>query len=244
MKFFCEYCGNRIDAEKDRKCPNCGASYKKNKSFIKLQQERIEEDKKNKEFKQQVMDHTLGAMKFSKWFIFIPIIIFIIVFSIIIFGFININKDFNNESNEMKNEFDSVFDSITDKIDGVIEGEQETQEVTVNFNEYATLDEYKVKVSKYETVDDKFKKAEEGYEIIKFHLLVENLTDGQIIKEDVNCIVDGIAQTNYYSSGYSDLPMFIQKGLTVKGTATFLVPENTVSYDIRYGDYITIHIEK
>ena len=29
MKFFCEYCGCRIDAETDDKCPNCGASYKK-----------------------------------------------------------------------------------------------------------------------------------------------------------------------------------------------------------------------
>ena len=37
MKFFCEYCGNRIDAEVDEKCPNCGASYKKNKSFIELE---------------------------------------------------------------------------------------------------------------------------------------------------------------------------------------------------------------
>ena len=34
---FCEYCGNRIDAEVDEKCPNCGASYKKNKSFIELE---------------------------------------------------------------------------------------------------------------------------------------------------------------------------------------------------------------
>ena len=35
MKFFCEYCGNRIDAEKNHKCPHCGASYKKNKQFLK-----------------------------------------------------------------------------------------------------------------------------------------------------------------------------------------------------------------
>ena len=40
MKFFCEYCGNRIDAEVDEKCPNCGASYKKNKSFIELEKNR------------------------------------------------------------------------------------------------------------------------------------------------------------------------------------------------------------
>jgi hypothetical protein len=74
--------------------------------------------------------------------------------------------------------------------------------------------------------------------------LVENLTDVEIRKEDVNCIVDGVAQTNDFTSGYSDLPFFIQKGLTVKGTATFEVPVNATSYNIRYGDYVTIHIEK
>ena len=45
-------------------------------------------------------------------------------------------------------------------------------------------------------------------------------------------------------SGYSELPMFIASGLTVTGTATFIVPKAATSYDIRYGDYITIHIEK
>ena len=30
----------------------------------------------------------------------------------------------------------------------------------------------------------------------------------------------------------------------VKGDSTFIVPQNASSYDIRYGDYITIHIEK
>ena len=33
MKFFCEYCGCRIDSDVDDKCPNCGASYKKNETF-------------------------------------------------------------------------------------------------------------------------------------------------------------------------------------------------------------------
>ena len=38
--------------------------------------------------------------------------------------------------------------------------------------------------------------------------------------------------------------MFIAEDLTVKGTATFIVPKDATSYDIRYGDYVTIHIEK
>jgi hypothetical protein len=38
--------------------------------------------------------------------------------------------------------------------------------------------------------------------------------------------------------------MFISRELAVKGTATFIVPVDALSYDIRYGDYVTIHIEK
>jgi len=89
-----------------------------------------------------------------------------------------------------------------------------------------------------------FNRLDDDYEYVKFHLVVENLKDSRLTKEDVNCIVDGIAQTNYYSSGYSDLPMFINKGLTVKGTATFEVPKNANSYEIKYGDYVTIKISK
>jgi hypothetical protein len=57
-------------------------------------------------------------------------------------------------------------------------------------------------------------------------LLVENLTNYSISSEDVNCVVDGVAQNNYYYSGHSELPFNISKGLTVKGTATFIVPKN------------------
>ena len=93
-------------------------------------------------------------------------------------------------------------------------------------------------------VEDIFNEADEGYELVKFHLIVENLTDTSIRSENVNCIVDGIAQTNDVYSGYSDLPFHIDKDLAVKGTSTFFVPVNASSYDIRYGDYVTIHIEK
>jgi len=219
MKFFCEYCGNRIDAQKDNKCPHCGASYKKNKSFIKLQEEQNAQNEINEDFKNKVMNHTLGAMKFSRIFFIIPVITFVIVTTIIIISFFNIKNGFNI-------------------------GESNAKNITVNFNEFGKIKNYGVKVTKYEVVENVFKKPEEGYEYVKFYLMVENLSNEQIIKEDVYCIIDGVSQENDFTSGYSDLPMFIAKKLTVTGTATFMVPKNATSYDIRYGDYITIHIEK
>ena len=240
MKFFCEYCGNRIDAEVDRKCPNCGASYKKNQSFIRLQEERKQQQEVNTEFKNEVMNHTLGVMKVSKFIFIIPVIVFLIIFSIVIFSFININKSFKNDSDNIQDGVESVIDSITDQVNN----KTESKKITVGLNEYGEVKDYKFTVRYYEVVEDRFRKAGEGYELVKFHLMLGNLSDDELRREDVYCIVDEVSQENEITSGYSDLPMFIATDLTVKGTATFIVPKDATSYDIRYGDYITVHIEK
>lgn len=240
MKFFCEYCGNRIDAEKDAKCPNCGASYKKNQSFIKLEAEKKKLMQTHQENAQKVFNHVFGVFKFSRIMFFIPIVVFLIV--IVTAIIITSNKpSYNNNDFDMPSHNDNDFGEIFEDMMG---GKEEQQNVVVGFDEFAETKEYKVKVTKYEVEEDIFNRLDDDYEYVKFHLIVENLKDSNLTKEDVNCIVDGIAQTNYYSSGYSDLPMFINKGLTVKGTATFEVPKNSSSYEIRYGDYVTIKISK
>lgn len=232
MKFFCEYCGNRIDAEKDAKCPNCGASYKKNQSFIKLEAEKKHQMQTNQENAQKIFNHVFGVFKISRIMFFIPIIVFIIIIVTAIILTSN-----NKPSYDDNNDFGEIFEDIT--------GEKEEQEIVVEgLDAFAETEDYKVKVTKYEKEEDMFNRLDDDYEYVKFHLVVENLKDSRLTKEDVNCIVDGIAQTNYYSSGYSDLPMFINKGLTVKGTATFEVPKNANSYEIKYGDYVTIKISK
>ncbi len=225
MKFFCEYCGNRIDAEKDHKCPHCNASYKKNPNFIKLQEEKKQREEMVTENSQKVIKTVFSIFAFSKIFMIIPIIMFVIIITIAI---VCINKQ----------------TGIKDFLEtGTISSSKE-EKITVGLNEYAETSKYKVKVTKYEVVEDKFNKLEDGYEFVKFHLIVENTSNKEIKKEDVNCVVDGIAQNNDFTSGYSNLPMFIKKGLSVKGTATFEVPKDATSYDIKYGDNVTIHVEK
>lgn len=233
MKFFCEYCGNRIDAEVDDKCPNCGASYKKNKKFLKLEEEKNKEKELHKEYKDKLFNHTL---KFSKWILIIPIVLVLVGVTVFALFFNTIIK----KANSIKEDSNSFFDLIENQISG----EKEENNVTVDFNGYGETSEYKVKVTKYEIIEDKFNRLDSEYEYVKFHLQVENKTDKEIDSEDVFCIVDGVSQNNYYYSGHSDLPFDISKGLTVKGTATFEVPKDATSYDIRYGDYVTIHIEK
>ena len=227
MKFFCEYCGNRIDAEKDHKCPHCGASYKKNKSFIKLQEEKNQREQMVTENSQKVLKTVFGVFAFSKLFMLVPIIIFIVIITIAVK---TVNKQIN------------IKDGIKTEINEL--NKKAEEKITVGFNEYAETSEYKVKVTKYEVVEDKFNRLDDNYEYVKFHLVVENTSNKELTKEDVYCIVDGISQTNDFSSGYSNLPMFIAKDLAVTGTATFEIPVGTTSFDIRYGDNVTIHIEK
>ena len=223
MKFFCEYCGNRIDAEKDEKCPHCLASYRQNKSFKKLQEQNNKETEINNENKQKLIKHVFCIFSFSKFLFIIPIIVFLIIISIFLTVFVKFGNNFDLKS--------GTFDNNVENIEA-------------NFNEFAKIEEYGFKVTRYEIVENIFDQPEEGYEYVKFYFTVENLSNKELTKEDVYCIVDGISQTNDFTSGYSDLPMFIAKDLIVTGTSTFIVPKDAVGYDIRYGDYITIHIEK
>ena len=216
-----------------------------NKQFLKIEEERKREKQINTEYKNKILNHTLKTFTFSKIIFIIPIIIFFIS---VIVAIIFIAKQFKSFDNVTENNV-SVFEDITNIIDEEIknnikENDNSFTEVIVGLDEFGQTEKYKVKITKYEVVPDKFNRLEEGYEYVKFYLIVENLLNEEIVKEDTYCIVDGISQTNYMSSGYSDLPMFIAKGLTVKGEATFEVPINATSYDIKYGDYITIHIEK
>lgn len=217
MKFFCEYCGCRINADVEKKCPECGAAYDNNVTFKKLQEER----KVSKEKMTKAGKTVMGV--FAVQWIFTAIIS-LLIFSVI--GFL-IFKQIKNIK-----EPNSTSINKNDKI------------VEVNLGEYAKTNKYQVMVTGYEKDDSIHFDENEGYEYIKFNLQVENLTDKQIRSEEVNCIVDGVAQTNDTYSGHSTLPFFISSKLTVKGEAVFEVPVSATAYDIKYGDNVIIHIEK
>ena len=235
MKFFCEYCGCRIDPEKDTKCPNCGASYKKNATFIKQEEEKKQREQKAVEEFDQAKKTATRASK----------IVFIIAASIIAFTIIIMIVSMIGMGRLGRSAASSISNQINSQLD---DNEGETpkadEKVTVGINEYGKTSKYQIKVTGYEVEQPKwYENLKEGYQYVTFHLMVENLTDNRILDENVNCIVDGVAQTNRHSSGYSTLP-WIDANLTVTGDATFEVPVDATSYDIRYGDYVTIHIEK
>ena len=94
MKFFCEYCGCRINSEVDDKCPNCGASYRKNENFVKYEEKKKERQEKLEQDTEDIRNFVVGqfktARKVSKIVTPIIFIIFFVVFAIIIFTFFKI----------------------------------------------------------------------------------------------------------------------------------------------------------
>lgn len=86
MKFFCEYCGTRIDSNVDNCCPNCKATYKNNKTFIEYVEKEKQREEKIEELSKNI--HNRIAKSFNKNRMIITIFI-IFVFMIIMFGFIS-----------------------------------------------------------------------------------------------------------------------------------------------------------
>lgn len=124
MKFFCEYCGYHIDANKDAKCPNCGAAYNRNKTYLKLEKESKENQQRNKK----------NAKKIG----ILASILFIIIPLLFVFGFIFlVYKSYNNvnekaidiinidEDSKTKDEIQSEIDSLQEEIN-TLQGEIDT----------------------------------------------------------------------------------------------------------------------
>lgn len=218
MNFFCEYCGCRINAEKDAKCPNCGASYKQNKKFIELEQKKKETEEFVEQVTKETYHHVKNAFKTSKYIFLVIVIMVILIFGFAFFSMFSIN-----DGGFEKNGFKSI---------------------TTTVHESAQNENYKLEVVSFKTVEDVFDKLDDSYEYLEFSLTLQNLSNEELIREDVECIVDGIAQENQTLSGISTLPMFISEDLTVKGTATFAVPKNATGYDIKYGSDVVVHVSK
>ena len=174
MKFFCEYCGYNIDANVDSKCPNCGAAYNRNKTYLKLEQERNEN--RTKAAKQAKKIGIVGLVIFMICVVLvIGLIIFISLQSIksdekiANEGIEIINDIFNNTQSKtqeqiqseiavLQNEINSIQVSIAnveEEIDSInadlakLKAQQNTEFYANQFSEkYYTLDNEITKLSK------------------------------------------------------------------------------------------------
>lgn len=94
MKIKCEYCDGMINAEKDGKCPNCGASYLNNKEFLKHLEEEDQKRRQAQEFTNEIREKVMNQFKVnekvSKVIFIIASIIILAVFILMISQIISI----------------------------------------------------------------------------------------------------------------------------------------------------------
>ena len=108
MIITCEHCGTAIDVNKKSRCPNCGASYARNKEY--LEQHKINKDFDNRDrdatIKQKEVTNEIltknqeqaeKQFKFASKIFIVSCIIFAFIFIVAIaFIFFTITKFMNN----------------------------------------------------------------------------------------------------------------------------------------------------
>jgi len=92
MRITCEHCGTGIDIDKDKRCPNCGASYARNKDYkdykdahnknTEYEFREREADIHSKELQNKIIEKTLNTANKISFMQVITTIIFIVIFVI------------------------------------------------------------------------------------------------------------------------------------------------------------------
>ena len=230
MKFHCEYCRELIDADKDKKCPSCGATYKDNKEYKKLLEEKEqqkEQIKKQQEFVQkQVMKVGKTAGVFA---VAVPLLAFVIMGIIIFIGV--------REAKKNDNDFDTTFNKIEEKINDTIE---DVEKEPVIVNQEKSSNDYKVKFEKYKLEEQK---DDNEFDKLEITLIIEKISDTFMANgEEIYCLVDNVSQK--YDPFNSDTINYIKdKNIPETRKMTYYVPKNVKSFDIKYGNEVSFHID-
>ena len=231
MKFYCEYCRSQIDADKDKKCPSCNAPYKDNKEYKKLLEEREQQKKEIKE-QQELAKKTIKTVGITSgiFALIIPIFAFAIMGIIIFIGV--------KEAKKNNNKVDDIFNEVEEKINK--EEEKEAEKDPVMINQEKSSADYKVKFEKYKLIEQK---KDKEFDKLEVTLVVEKISDKFTAwGEEVYCIANDVSSDKDHFN--SDNSTYIKdKNVPTSKKITFYIPKNTKSFDIKYGDEISFHID-
>ena len=234
MKFYCEYCRSQIDAEKDKKCPSCKASYKDNKEYRKLLEEKENHEQEIKEHQQYIQKQVLKAGKTAGIFVLIvPILAFVIMGTIIFIGI--------KEAKKNNNKVDDIFNEVEEKInktDKKVEKEVENDPIIIN--QEKSSDDYKITFENYKLIDQT---KDKEFNKLEVTLVVEKISDKfSAWGEEVYCLVNNVSQEKDRFN--SDNSTYIKdKNIPTSKKITFYIPKGTKSFDIKYGNEVDFHID-
>jgi len=202
---------------------------------IKNEQEKIELEKKKIQLEQEKIENirrqeTLESMRKGTEFVrilkigcLIPFILVIILLAVSII--IAIKDQVVTNDNNDKNIVQEV----------AVEG---------NFNEPVSTSTFSVTCDGYEEFE-RYSEPTNGYKYVRFHFTVENISDKELYDEEkIRALVNGVQCERASFSDKKQLPeAYIIPGGKIDGYIGFEIPENAKKIDIKYGDYITIHVD-
>ena len=228
MKFYCEYCRSQIDADKDKKCPSCNASYKDNKEYKKLLEEREHQKEQIKEQQKFVQKQFKRIGITSGIFALIIPIFALIIFGTIVYVGIKESKNSNSK-------FETDFNKKSEVVEDI-----EVEKDPVVINQEKSSADYKIKFEKYKLIEQKKDKEFDKLEVI---LIVEKISDKfSAWGEEIYCLVNNVSQNKDHFN--SDNSTYIKdKNVPTSKKITFYIPKDTKSFDIKYGDEISFHID-
>lgn len=260
MDAFCDYCGAKLDVENDNCCAQCGAPFDDNESVkqYRAEKKRREEQQRNLEemrlrqqqsqYNQQLRTgpvtqqnaHVDRARKI------VVIVVILMFFGPVLLGMLggilgvvfDVVDDLNDDAEYTTRKPITTFASTSSIVH---------ENVEVNFNETAELDDYSFICDEVYRTDIKYGGADKGYMYVVFHIKVKNTSDTKIwLNNELNCIYDGDISCdkawgleeksfNTYAS--------LSAGLGTDGYICYIVPDKADSVIIAYGDYLRVNID-
>ncbi|MBR4178155.1 MAG: hypothetical protein IKR57_02260 [Bacilli bacterium] len=264
MKITCEHCGCVIDTDKDKKCPNCGAPYSKNKEYSEVKdvkkkhtdydlRER-EADIHSKELQNEIVEKTLNsfgnAKKFSKAFIFIIVVIMIVGIAMFFLNFRKTTKVIEEQTNTNSNTEEQI-DKLNDMFNN--KNNNKGNPVTINYNENHSNDKYEIKcdgVSKYK-LDYFEKKNTSNYTIYNFHIVFKNKTEDWKTLNNINLTytddkgnenVSAKLHTPNTTEAPTQLEFFAKEQVTYTGNMSYEIPNYVKDVKLKF-ENVTITID-
>lgn len=263
MIIHCEYCGAQFNIENHNVCPECGASFDKNKYAFEIKEnkrknERLEQESKRlaneakkaaieqqKAQTEYTKNRTQMQKKASKTAKFIALIIgspFILIAALIAISiFLGIIMGIYTVATGD----DSWMEEDTEIVE-VVEDEKEPNfyENSGIFNEPVSNGIITVTIDEIKEVDPYPFKADKDHMYVIIHFLVENISEKEYEgKSSIYCLADGIMMDSKWVNDYKELYYrTIPKGMKVDGYLSFQVPIAAEELEIQYGEYITIKI--
>ena len=117
--------------------------------------------------------------------------------------------------------------------------------VTAGLGEPAQTLNYSVTCDRYQSVDRWPYDPSEGYDFVSFHIIIENTgKEDYRPVEKIMCLVNGIMCDSQWDNDRKQLSSDpIPSGIKSEGNICFEVPVDAEYFDLKYGDYVTLHLK-